>query len=184
MATDAIRFGKKFCDDIEFSPEDASLTEPNFLCEVVEAVIGAGVRTVNIHDTVGYAVPDEFGALISNLKQNVKNIDKAVISVHCHNDLGMSVANSLGAITAGARQVEGCINGLGERAGNAALEEIIMAIETRPDLFGVSTTSIRGRFTEPADWLATSLASRCSPTKPSSGRTPSGTPPVFTRTPF
>ena len=139
MATDAVQFGKKFCDDIEFSPEDASRTEQDFLCEVIEAVIDAGAKTVNIPDTVGYAVPDEFGELISNIKSNVKNIDKAVISVHCHNDLGMAVANSLAAVKAGARQVECTVNGIGERAGNAAMEEIVMALKTRRNFFGVDT---------------------------------------------
>ena len=139
MATDAVQFGKKFCDDIEFSPEDASRTEQDFLCEVIKAVIDAGAKTVNIPDTVGYAVPDEFGELISNIKSNVSNIDKAVISVHCHNDLGMAVANSLAAVKAGARQVECTINGIGERAGNAAMEEIVMALKTRKNFFGVDT---------------------------------------------
>jgi 2-isopropylmalate synthase len=139
MAKDAVQFGKKFCDDIEFSPEDASRTEQDFLCEVIEAVIDAGAKTVNIPDTVGYAVPDEFGELISNIKSNVSNIDKAVISVHCHNDLGMAVANSLAAVKAGARQVECTINGIGERAGNAAMEEIVMALKTRRNFFGVDT---------------------------------------------
>ena len=131
MATDAVRFGKKFCDDIEFSPEDASRTEPDFLYEVVEAVIDAGATTVNIPDTVGYAIPDEFGGLIAGIKKNVPNIDNAIISVHCHNDLGMAVANSLAAVKSGARQVECTVNGIGERAGNAAMEEIVMALKTR-----------------------------------------------------
>ncbi|CCQ91206.1 2-Isopropylmalate synthase [Nitrospina gracilis 3/211] len=139
MATDAIEFGRKYCDDIEFSPEDASRTEPDFLAEVVEAVIAAGAKTVNIPDTVGYSVPEQFGALIHSLKENVPNIDDAVISVHCHNDLGMAVANSLAAVKAGARQVECTINGIGERAGNAAMEEIVMALKTRKDFFGYDT---------------------------------------------
>ncbi|MCF8720958.1 2-isopropylmalate synthase [Nitrospina gracilis] len=139
MATDAIEFGRKFCDDIEFSPEDASRTEPDFLAEVVEAVISAGAKTVNIPDTVGYSVPEQFGALIRSLKENVPNIDDAVISVHCHNDLGMAVANSLAAVKAGARQVECTVNGIGERAGNAAMEEIVMALKTRKDFFGCDT---------------------------------------------
>ncbi len=139
MAVDAVKFGRKFCDDIEFSPEDASRTEPEFLAEVVEAVIDAGAGTVNIPDTVGYSVPAQFGQLIRSLKQNVPNIDQAVISVHCHNDLGMAVANSLEAIKEGARQVECTINGIGERAGNAAMEEIVMALKTRKDFFRVDT---------------------------------------------
>ncbi len=139
MAVDAVKFGRKFCDDIEFSPEDASRTEPDFLAEVVEAVIDAGASTVNIPDTVGYSVPSQFGQLIRSLKQNVPNIDQAIISVHCHNDLGMAVANSLEAIREGARQVECTINGIGERAGNAAMEEIVMALKTRKDFFNVDT---------------------------------------------
>ncbi|MGV7222510.1 MAG: 2-isopropylmalate synthase [Nitrospinales bacterium] len=139
MAANAIKFGKKFCDDIEFSPEDASRTEPDFLVEVVEAVIDAGATTVNIPDTVGYAVPQEFSQLIDLLYQKVSNINKAIISVHCHNDLGMAVSNSLAAVKAGARQVECTINGIGERAGNAAMEEIVMALKTRNDFFGLQT---------------------------------------------
>jgi len=125
---------------------DASRTEPEYLYAMVEAVIKAGATTVNIPDTVGYSTPEEFGVLIKGIIDNVPNIDQAVISVHCHNDLGMASANSLAAIENGARQVEGCINGLGERAGNAALEEVIMALETRPDHYnvtmGVNSTEI------------------------------------------
>ncbi len=139
MAVVAIKPGRKFCDDTEFSPEDASRTEPDFLKEVVEAVIDAGATTVNIPDTVGYSVPEQFGNLIASLKTDVPNIDKAVISVHCHNDLGMAVANSLAAVKAGARQVECTINGIGERAGNAAMEEIVMALRTRQDFFGLES---------------------------------------------
>ena len=139
MAVNAVKFGRKFCDDIEFSPEDASRTEPEFLAEVVEAVIDAGASTVNIPDTVGYSVPTQFGQIIRSLKQNVPNIEQAIISVHCHNDLGMAVANSLEAIKEGARQVECTINGIGERAGNAAMEEIVMALKTRKDFFGIDT---------------------------------------------
>ena len=116
LATDAVRQAKTFVKDVEFSPEDASRTEPEFLAQVVQAAIEAGATTVNIPDTVGFAVPDQFGALIKYLKDNVKNIDDAVLSVHCHNDLGLAVANSLAAVAAGARQVEGTINGIGERA--------------------------------------------------------------------
>ncbi len=124
---------------MEFCPEDASRTEPDFLAEVVAAVIEAGASTVNIPDTVGYAMPAEFGDLIRYLQAHVPNIDKAVISVHCHNDLGLAVANSLAAVRAGAGQVECTINGIGERAGNAALEEIVMAIQTRGDFLNVTT---------------------------------------------
>ena len=135
-----------YTDDVEWSPEDGSRTEHDFLCRCVEAAIAAGATTINIPDTVGYAVPEEFGALIAMVMNRVPNIDKAVISVHCHNDLGLAVANSLAAVSAGARQVECTINGLGERAGNAALEEIIMGIKTRNDLLpfetGVDSTQI------------------------------------------
>lgn len=139
MAMSALKFGKKFCDNLEFSPMDASRTEPEFLAEVVEAAIDAGATTVNIPDTVGYAIPDEFGGLIRYLREKVRNLDKAVISVHCHNDLGLAVANSLAAVKAGARQVECTINGIGERAGNASLEEVVMAVKTRKDFFDIQT---------------------------------------------
>ena len=130
---------KSYCEDVEFSPMDATRTDPDYLFKMLEAVIDAGANTVNIADTVGYTIPSEFSERIEDIKKNVPNIGKAVMSVHCHNDLGLSVANSLAAVRSGVRQVEGCINGLGERAGNASLEEIIMAIETRNDLFDVST---------------------------------------------
>jgi 2-isopropylmalate synthase len=130
---------KKYTDDIEFSPMDASRTDPQYLYQILEAVIGAGANTVNIPDTVGYAIPEEWGKRIEGIKQNVPNIQKAVISVHCHNDLGLAVANSLEAVVRGARQVECTINGIGERAGNASMEEIVMAVRTRKDFFGLST---------------------------------------------
>jgi 2-isopropylmalate synthase len=139
-AAESVQRAKKFCADIEFSPEDAARTELDFLCEVVEKAIDAGATTVNIPDTVGYATPAHYRRVIECLKQNVPNIDRAVISTHCHNDLGLAVANSLAAIEAGARQVECTINGLGERAGNAALEEIVMALRTRKDYYGCETT--------------------------------------------
>ena len=135
----SVERAKNYCDDVEFSPMDASRTDPQYLYQLLEAVIAAGATTVNIPDTVGYSIPSEFGSRIKDLIQSVPNIGKAVISVHCHNDLGLAAANSVAAIQAGARQVEGCINGLGERAGNASLEEVIMAIETRKDLLDVST---------------------------------------------
>jgi 2-isopropylmalate synthase len=128
-----------YCPNVEFSPEDAARTELDFLCEVVEKTIEAGATTVNIPDTVGYATPDHFRGVIAHLKQHVSNIERAVISTHCHNDLGLAVANSLAAVEAGARQVECTINGLGERAGNAALEEVVMALHTRRDVYGVTT---------------------------------------------
>ncbi len=138
-AVRAVRFARRFTDDVEFSPEDAGRSEPDFLCRVLEAVIDAGASTVNIPDTVGYTLPHAFGALIGNLIERVPNADKAVFSVHCHNDLGLAVANSLSAVRHGARQVECTINGLGERAGNAALEEVVMAVRTRQDEFDCST---------------------------------------------
>jgi 2-isopropylmalate synthase len=130
---ESITYARKFTDDVEWSPEDGSRTEHDFLCRCVEAAIRSGATTINIPDTVGYAIPEEFAALIAMLRNRVPNIDKAVISVHCHNDLGLAVANSLAAVKAGARQVECTVNGLGERAGNAAMEEIVMALKTRAD---------------------------------------------------
>tara|TARA_B100000959_G_C14997409_1_gene630947 strand:+ start:1924 stop:3447 length:1524 start_codon:yes stop_codon:yes gene_type:complete len=139
MAVYCVEKAKQYCDDIEFSPMDASRTDMNFLYQLIEATVKAGATTINIPDTVGYTMPWEFENRIENIIHNVPGMDKIVTSVHCHNDLGLAVSNSLAAITAGARQIEGCINGLGERAGNAALEEVIMAIETRKDLLNVKT---------------------------------------------
>jgi 2-isopropylmalate synthase len=130
---DSVGYARNLCDDVEWSPEDGARTEHDFLCRCVESAIKAGARTINIPDTVGYAVPEEFAALIEMVINRVPNIDQAIISVHCHNDLGLAVANSLAAVCAGARQVECTINGLGERAGNAAMEEIVMALKTRHD---------------------------------------------------
>jgi 2-isopropylmalate synthase len=130
---------RNLCDDIEFSPEDAARTELDFLCRVVEAAIAAGATTVNIPDTVGYATPQHMHRVIAGLRDRVPNIDKAVISVHCHDDLGLAVANSLAAVEAGAGQVECTINGIGERAGNCALEEVVMALRTRADHYGCTT---------------------------------------------
>jgi len=157
LAVEHVRYARNFCGDVEFSPEDASRTEKKFLYKVVEAVIAAGATTVNIPDTVGYSEPEEFGNLIRSIKENVPNINKAVISVHCHNDLGLSVANSLAAIKNGARQVECTINGLGERAGNAALEEIVMGINTRRDIFGNVQTNIRSKHIYQVSRLVSSL---------------------------
>lgn len=137
---DSVTMARDRCDDVEWSPEDGTRTEPDFLCRTVESAIKAGARTINIPDTVGYTAPDEFAALIAMLRSRVPNIDKAVLSVHCHNDLGLAVANSLAAVTAGARQVECTVNGLGERAGNASMEEIVMAVRTRGDLFPYRTS--------------------------------------------
>ncbi|MGK7345236.1 MAG: 2-isopropylmalate synthase [Candidatus Nitrospinota bacterium M3_3B_026] len=139
MAVDAVKRAKRHVKDVEFSAMDASRTDRKFLYEILEAAIDAGATTVNIPDTVGYAIPSEFGELIASIRENVPNIDRAVVSVHCHNDLGLAVANSLAAVANGARQIECAINGIGERAGNASLEEVVMAIRTRKDLFRAGT---------------------------------------------
>src|SRR6187401_2681470 len=143
----SVRFARKHCPDVEFSPEDGSRSDLDFLCRVLEAVIKEGASTINIPDTVGYAVPQQFGELIKKIRERVPNSDKAVWSVHCHNDLGMAVANSLAGVKiGGARQVECTINGLGERPGNCSLEEVVMAVKTRKDYFGldigIDTTQI------------------------------------------
>ncbi len=138
-AVEGVRIARELCDDVEFSPEDASRTELEFLAQVVEATIEAGASTVNIPDTVGYTVPDEFAELFRYLRKNVRGIDGVRLSVHCHDDLGMAVANSLTAVVAGVRQVECTINGIGERAGNCSLEEVVMALKTRAAFFNVST---------------------------------------------
>ena len=139
MAVKAVAHAKGFVDDVEFSPMDAGRTEFSYLAEIVEATVEAGATTINIPDTVGYTVPEQFGDLIRRLLDEVPNMDEAVISVHCHDDLGMAVANTLSALRSGARQVECTLNGLGERAGNASLEEVVMALKTRSDYFGLST---------------------------------------------
>jgi 2-isopropylmalate synthase len=139
QAVKAIRWASQYTDNIEFSPEDAGRSEIDFLCRILEAVIDAGATTLNIPDTVGYTVPEQFGNLIHTLRERIPNADKVIFSVHCHNDLGLAVANSLSAVTKGARQVECTINGLGERAGNAALEEVVMAVRTRQDYFTCDT---------------------------------------------
>ncbi len=145
-AVAAVRLARNCTDDVEFSPEDAGRSEFDFLCRILEQAIAAGATTINIPDTVGYTLPEQFGDMIRRLRERIPNADKAVFSVHCHNDLGVAVANSLAAVQAGARQVECTINGLGERAGNASLEEIVMAVRTRQDVFdcdtGIDTTHI------------------------------------------
>ncbi len=138
-AVEMVQRARGYVDDVEFSPMDASRSDPTYLCEVLEAVIAAGAGTVNIPDTVGYAVPQEFGGLIRDIRERVPNINQAVISVHCHNDLGLAVANSLSAVMQGAGQVECTINGIGERAGNTSLEEIVMGLRTRRDCYGADT---------------------------------------------
>ena len=137
QARDSVRLAKSFCSDVEFSPEDATRTDPEFLCQVLEAVVEAGATTLNIPDTVGYTTPAEYGELIRKIRRRVRGM--VTISAHCHNDLGLAVANSLAAIEAGARQIECTINGIGERAGNASLEEIVMAARVRPDRHAYDT---------------------------------------------
>lgn len=155
-AVAAVKRARRYTDDVEFSPEDAGRSEEDFLCRIIEAVIAAGATTINIPDTVGYSLPSEFGELIRRLRERIPNADKAVFSVHCHNDLGLAVANSLAAVLNGARQVECTINGLGERAGNAALEEIVMAVKTRQDVFPCDTL-INTREIVPCSKLVSSI---------------------------
>ena len=147
LAVDGVKRARKLVADVEFSPEDASRTEPDFLVEVCQAAVDAGAATVNIPDTVGWAVPGQFGELIAHLHSSVSEFQsgKAIISVHCHNDLGMAVANSLAAVQAGARQIECTVNGIGERAGNAALEEIVMALKTRNDVYSGYTCGVAAK---------------------------------------
>ena len=139
QAAEAVRLAKTFCDDVEFSAEDATRTDPGFLCEALQAVVEAGATTINIPDTVGYATPAEYGELVQAMQKRVRGSEKVTISAHCHNDLGLAVANSLAAVAAGARQVECSINGIGERAGNASLEEIVMATRVRRDRLNYET---------------------------------------------
>jgi 2-isopropylmalate synthase len=139
MTQDAVQCAKSFCEDVEFSAEDAGRTEINYLCDIIEAAVEAGATTINIPDTTGYTLPEELSAKIKAITEKVKNIDQAVLSVHCHNDLGLAVANSLAAVQAGARQVECTVNGIGERAGNASLEEIVMTLKVRKDFLNYQT---------------------------------------------
>jgi len=139
QAVSAIRLARQFTDDVEFSLEDASRSEFDFMCQIIESAINAGAKTINLPDTVGYAEPGEYGLMFKRLIENIPNADKAIFSTHCHNDLGLAVANSLSAVMYGARQIECTINGLGERAGNAALEEVVMAVKTRKDVMPVET---------------------------------------------
>jgi 2-isopropylmalate synthase len=139
MAVDAVKLARKFVDDVEFYAEDAGRADPGYLFEMVEAAIGAGATVINVPDTTGYTVPEQYGRLIRSIREKVPNIARATISVHCHDDLGMAVANTLAGVLNGARQVEGTINGIGERAGNAALEEVVMALRTRGDYFKLHT---------------------------------------------
>lgn len=155
-AVEGVRLARRHCEDVEFSAEDASRTEPAYLADVISAVIEAGARTVNIPDTLGYTIPGEFAALFGYLRKNVRGIENIMLSVHCHDDLGMAVANSLAAVSAGARQVECTINGIGERAGNCSLEEVVMALRTRANHFGL-TTGIETRKLYPTSRLVASI---------------------------
>ncbi len=156
QAREAVAFARSLCPDVEFSPEDATRTDPEFLCRMLGAVIEAGATTLNIPDTVGYTVPAEFGELIATIRRRVKGIENVTISAHCHNDLGMAVANTMAAISAGARQVECTINGIGERAGNASLEEIVMAMHVRKDRYPY-TTGIASHQLFPASQLLSEI---------------------------
>jgi 2-isopropylmalate synthase len=156
QARESVRLASSLCHDVEFSPEDATRTDRDFLCQVVQAVIDAGATTINIPDTVGYTMPAEFGEIITMLRERVQGIENVVISSHCHNDLGLAVANTLAAIAAGVRQVECAINGIGERAGNASLEEIVMAMRVRPDRYPYDT-AIAGEQLFPASLMLSEI---------------------------
>ena len=162
---ECVSFARNFTDDVEWSAEDGSRTEDDFLCRAVETAIKAGATTINIPDTVGYATPEDYAARFRMLIERVPNIDKAVLSAHCHNDLGLAVANSLAAVQAGARQVECTINGIGERAGNAALEEIVMAIRTRPDKLPFSNNVQTMMITKLSKTLSEVTGFSCQPNK-------------------
>lgn len=170
QARDAVRFAKSLCADVEFSPEDATRTDVDFLCRVLEAVIEAGATTLNIPDTVGYAVPAEFGELIATLRRRVKGIENVVISAHCHNDLGMAVANAMAAVANGARQVECTINGIGERAGNASLEEIVMAMRVRGDVYACDTGVVSEQIFAASQMLSEITGIPVQPNKAITGR--------------
>ena len=171
MAVHHVQFAKSLCHDVEFSAEDAGRTDPEFLFKVIEAVIEAGATTVNIPDTVGYTLPHEYGQLIYRLKHSVPNIDKAIISVHCHNDLGLATANSLMAVVNGARQVECTINGIGERAGNTAMEEIVMALKVRQQaLDGLHTNINPSAFYEVSQMVSSMTSIPVQPNKAIVGR--------------
>jgi 2-isopropylmalate synthase len=154
MTIAAVTLARNHCDDVEWSAEDGSRTEPDFLCRVVEAAIKAGATTINIPDTVGYAVPEEYAAIFRMLLERVPGAEKVILSTHCHNDLGLAVANSLAAVQAGARQIESTINGIGERAGNASLEEVVMALRTRADAFGRANAITTERILRTSKMLA------------------------------
>jgi 2-isopropylmalate synthase len=179
----AVRFARNQRDDIEFSAEDGYRSDMDFLARVCEAAIREGATTINIPDTVGYAIPELYGNFIKTLREKVPNSDKAIWSVHCHNDLGMAVANSLAGVKiGGARQIECTINGLGERAGNCSLEEVVMAVKTRKDYFGLEVGIDTTQIVAASKMVSPPRASWCSPTRPWSAPTPSRMPAASTRT--
>jgi len=170
QARDAVRLAKSLCEDVEFSPEDATRTHTEFLCQVLEAVADAGATTLNIPDTVGFTMPAEFTELIQTIRRRVRGIEKLTISAHCHDDLGFAVANSLAAIAAGARQVECTVSGIGERAGNASLEEIVMAMRVRPDLYPYDTSVVSDRLYPTSQLLSEITGVAVQPNKAIIGR--------------
>ena len=170
MAVEAVKLAKSYADDVEFYAEDAGRSEQAYLFEMLEAVIEAGATVVNIPDTTGYTVPEQYGALIRDIRTKVRKVDRVTISVHCHDDLGLAVANALAGIQNGARQVEATINGIGERAGNASLEEIVMAIRTRADYFNLRTDIDAREFSRTSVWFRSYWESRFLRTRRSSGR--------------
>src|SRR4029077_2315478 len=170
QARDSVRLAKSLCADVEFSPEDATRTDHEFLYQVLNAVVEAGATTLNIPDTVGYSMPEEFGELIQSIRRQVRGTQKVVISAHCHNDLGLAVANSLAAIAAGARQVECTINGIGERAGNASLEELVMAMRVRPDRYPYDSGGVSDQLSPSSQLLGEMTGAPVQPNKAITGR--------------
>ena len=170
QARASVSFAKCLCDDVEFSPEDATRSDFDFLCEMLEAVIAAGATTLNIPDTVGYTLPDEFGSLIGRIRDKVRGVENTTISVHCHDDLGLAVANSLAGVRAGARQVECTVNGIGERAGNAALEEVVMAMRVRADRIPYRTNILSEQLYPTSQALAKVISFEAQPNKAIVGR--------------
>ena len=182
LIREGIGYARRYTTNIEFSAEDASRSEIGFLAQALRTAIKAGATTINVPDTVGYALPEEFGEKIRNLREKVQSPAEVVWSVHCHNDLGLAVANSLAAMDNGARQVEVTVNGIGERAGNTSLEELVMALHTRKDLIPYTTALIGDKSIPPAGWSAGSPVWWCRPTRPSWVPTPLPMNPGFTRT--
>jgi 2-isopropylmalate synthase len=170
QAHDSVAFARSLCEDVEFSPEDATRSDVDFLCEVLQAVVDAGATTLNIPDTVGYTTPTEYANLIRTIRERVKGIEQVTISCHCHNDLGLAVANSLAAVGAGARQVECTINGIGERAGNASLEEVVMALYVRNDLYSMQCGVQRHELYSASQLLSEIIGSQVQPNKAIVGR--------------